>query len=183
MDDSTETTATLPPGDVDPNLIYIAVGKSIHRWEALEQALARLYLRLTAQPELPENYLAFGQANGTFMQRMTALVAAAEKHFIRYPDQSKEGAFQVIIERTHDLSIERHRIAHGHITMWGEFAIPQEKGPFTVSATMHYRWAPPYYGVRKLRTNPVGHNGETIDATSLQFEILHNQVAAFTDAL
>jgi hypothetical protein len=178
-----ETATSLPPGATDPNLIYISVGKSIHRWEQLEQAFARLYVKLTARPDLPESYLSFGQKNGTFTKRMAALVATAEAYFIKFPDQHKENAFQEIETRAQDLSIERHRIAHGHITMWGEFKIPEKKGPFVSTATMHYRWAPPFYGARKLRTNPVGHNAETIDAISQPFEELHNKVFAFTEVL
>lgn len=173
----------LPDGDLDPNLIYIAVGKSIHRWEGLEEALARLFLLFTNTPDLPFNYQAFGRDNGTFSRRIAALENAASSYFMFNPDQTSEGTFRDLVAEANDLSIERHRIAHGHITMWGEFKIPEVKGCFEVTSTMHYRWAPPFYAVEKLRTNPVGINGEAIDKMSQQFEDLHNRVYAFTESL
>jgi len=48
---------------------------------------------------------------------------------------------------------------------------------------MHYRWAPPFYGIEKLQTNPVGLNGAAIDVIAQQFGVLHNRVFAFTERL
>jgi hypothetical protein len=53
----------------------------------------------------------------------------------------------------------------------------------TVMMKVLYRWAPPWYGVRKLRTNPVGFNGHALDAISHHFEHLHSQVFSFTESL
>jgi hypothetical protein len=174
---------TLPPGDEDPNVIYIAVGKAIHRWEGLEEALARLALKMAGIGDLPQNYPPYGKENGTFRQRIAALQRRASHYFAVHPNQALEGEFASLLGEADDLSIERHRIAHGHITMWGEFKMPQGEGSFTVSASLLYRWAPPFYGVEKLRTNPVGLNGVGIDSVSQQFEELHNRVAVFTDAI
>ena len=113
---------------------------------------------------------------------MTALADAAEKYFAKSPDQQKEGAFQDILKQAYALSIERHRIAHGHITMGSKIDLPEEKGPSVVDVTFLYRWDPPFDGVRKLRTNPVGADAASIDATSRQFEDLNNKAIAFTDA-
>lgn len=173
----------LPPGDADPHVIYIAVGKAIHRWEQLEQAFARLCLKLAGIPDLPANYPRFGKENGTFAKRIATIEATAQSYFTVHPDQEREGQFAGAIRRVQELSIERHRIAHGHITQWAKIELPQEKGAFEVAATFLYRWAPPFYGVEKLRTDPIGACGAEIDATSEQFELLNHQVTAFTERL
>ena len=177
---------SLPPGDADPDLIYVAVGKSIHRWEGLESAFAKLYLKFVGLSDFPDNHLAYGSKNGIFTERMRAICAAAEIYFVKSPDQQKEGALIALVQRAQNLSGERHRIAHGHITQVGAFkpkGPADERGRVVMTATFLYRWAPPFYGLEKLRTNFVGINSATIEAISLQFEDLHNQVHAFTEAL
>lgn len=174
---------SIPPGDQDPNQIYIAVGKAIHRWECLEQELAALYLKFAGKPYEPEHFFAYGKENGTFVRRMTALTEAAEKYFVRHHDQRKEGEFQDLARRTHDLSITRHRIAHGRIVMGAAIPMPQEKGVHTVEVALLYRWAPPFYGQEKLRTNFIGDNAAQIEATGLQFEALNNEVVSFAESL
>lgn len=185
-DEATSAAPKLPPGDADPNLVYIAVGKAIHRWEGLEDALARLALKLAGIPDEPHNYPMIGKRNGMLRQRLAALEATAAYYFSLHPGQELEGEFASLIEDVTYLAIERHRIAHGHITMWGEIQLPEKmvKGEaFTMEMTPLYRWAPPWYGIEKLKTNPVGLNGAGIDEVSQQFEILHNRVHAFTEKI
>jgi len=179
----TASDGTLPPGDDDPHLVYIAVGKSIHRWEQMEETLARLALKLSGQSDGIENLPGFGKANGTFVRRISALGQAAQSYFAKHPDQALEGEFGAIVTEVNSLSIERHRIAHGHITMWGELKLPEEKGEFSVDVTMLYRWAPPWYGIEKLRTSPVGLNGAGIEQVSQKFEDLNNRALVFSESL
>lgn len=173
----------LPPGEVDPDVLYRAVGKAIHCWEGLETALARLALEFAGIPDDPMNLSEFGKQNGMFRQRISALQAAADGFFIRHPDQDIERHFSELRAAAENLAIERHRIAHGNITMWGQFKIPVVKGSFSVSSTVLYRWAPPFYGAEKLRADPVGLNCAGIEERISQFSDLHNRVFIFTERL
>lgn len=179
----TPLSLKLPPGDEDPSLIYVAVGMAIHRWESLEERLAGLALTFQGIPAIPPNLPGFGSRNGIFRMRLKALEDAGARYFVSNPDQSLEGQLASLIAKTNELSIERHRIAHGHITMWGEMQMPSHESYTDVRFTILYRWAPPWYGIDKLKTNPVGMNASGINAISEKFEDLAGVVAKFTAGL
>ena len=174
---------TLPPGEADPNQLYIAVGRAIHAWESMEEEFARLYARMMRLPELPKALSDYGSENRRFIDRVEALKSAADAHFVRFPDQNREEAMNRLIEDARELSIKRHRIAHGHITMWAEFHIPDTRGPFTAESTVLHRWGAPWYSFTNLRTDPVGGNAASIEAAQKEFEALHNRIAKFTSEL
>src|SRR5690348_13363128 len=119
-----EPKPTLPPGETDPNKLYIAVGRAIHAWESMEEAFARLYATMTGLPERPDALSDYGTENKRFGQRADALLEAANAYFVRSPNQEREGLLVQLIKDARDLAIKRHRIAHGHITMWTEFHLP-----------------------------------------------------------
>lgn len=176
--------AGLPPGETDPNLLYIAVGRAIHAWEGLEEELAQLYLLFAGLPYSPDTLAAFGKANRKFHERMIALGRAAEIHFVRHPNQQIEGDFKELLGSILELAIERHRIAHGHITMMAEVQLPPDHhGYFEVSAHMLYRWGSPFYAADNLRTDPFGVGASQIDAWHDAFSTAHNKVYAFIERL
>ena len=160
----------LPPGDHNVDVVYIAVGMAIHAWENMEQFLAHLWCRFQGLPIDLVSSVPYGEENGTFARRMSALANVAEKYFQSNPDQNMEGEFSSILNTVNELAIERHRIAHGHITLWMEFKIPEEKGYHSISASPSFRWAPPFYGTGKLRTNPVGLDATGISKIREKFE-------------
>jgi hypothetical protein len=177
---------TLPPGETDPDLLYSAVGRAIHAWENMESALARLYAKMTGLSEDPRALADYGSENRRFVDRLSALNDASEDYFRMLPDQNKEGELSIILKDTKDLSIKRHRIAHGMITMWTEFYMPEnvEKGKqFTLEGRVLYRWGAPFYSMINLRTDPVGGNAASIEFVQNEFENLCNRIAKFTDAL
>jgi hypothetical protein len=132
---------TLPPGETDPNQLYIAVGRAIHAWESMEISLARLYAMIAGLPETPMAFADYGSENKIFINRLAALNEAATAYFVNIPDQNREGELSDLLRDAKDLSIKRHRIAHGFVTMWAEFPIPQGvKGEFEVQAQVLYRW-------------------------------------------
>jgi hypothetical protein len=151
-----QSQGTLPEGDADPNLVYIAVGKAIHAWEGLEEALANLALKMSGIAESPDNLAAFGRRNRTFTERIAALTFASTSYFVRHHNQAIEGTFLRLIQSVENMAIERHRIAHGHISMAGEFNIPTGSGVTVVTARAFYRWAAPFYSMGNLRTDPFG---------------------------
>jgi hypothetical protein len=108
---------TLPPGETDPNVLYIAVGKAIHAWENMEYALARTFAAFNNLSEDPKELVAYGSEYGMFNQRIKALERAAEVYFICHSDQNLEGDFASLLEDATNLAIRRHRIAHGHVAM------------------------------------------------------------------
>lgn len=174
---------TLPPGDTNTDVVYIAVGMAVHAWENMEQFLAQLWCKFQGLPADQVSSVRYGEENGTFSRRMTALANAAEKYFQTHPDQDAEGDFSSIWDAVNELAIERHRIAHGHLTMWVEFKIPEEKGLHTVTASPLFRWAPPFYGISKLRTDPVGLNSHAIAEIRAKFEAITVRAEALSARL
>jgi len=151
----------------------------------MEEALARLYAKFSGLSEDPYALRDYGSENKRFAGRMTALRAAADVHFVQVPSQREEGEFDSIISEATALSIKRHRIAHGHITMWAEFRMPMPRptGAFELSATVLYRWGAPFYSMDNLRTDPVGVDSASIEVVQKEFEALHNRVFRLTNAL
>jgi hypothetical protein len=176
----------LQPGETDPNQLFNAVGRAINAWEKMEEALARLYAKLTGLPERPDALSDYGAENRIFSHRLQVLKSAAEAYFAKSPDAVRQAELANLLEDAKQLSIKRHRIAHGHITQWGEFQFPEdlERGkPFTMTSTVLYRWAAPWYSMTALRTDPVGRNAASIEAAQKEFEALHNRIAKLDSEL
>jgi len=174
---------TLPPGENDPNKLYIAVGRAIHAWEGMEEAFAHLYALMMGLPERPEALSDYGSENRRFVDRVEALKSAAQSYFVRLPNQNREAVMSRLIEDARELSIKRHRIAHGHITMWGEFPFPTARGYSTVETTLLYRWGAPWYSFMNLRTDPIGGDAASIEVAQKEFEALHNRIKDFASDL
>lgn len=187
MPDETIPAPALPEGETDPNVLYAAVGRAIHRWENMELALARLYVILSGLPDRPDSYVPYGTEYRKFSMRKVAVERAAEKFFVSRPDQMLEGELRRILQTLDELAIVRHRIAHGHITMWTEISLPSplpERGTaFEMRGTILYRWGAPFYSIGSLRTDPVGIGGAAVENLSAQFETVHNEIFRFTESL
>jgi hypothetical protein len=170
---------TLPPGENDPNKLYIAVGRAIHAWESMEESFARLYAAMKGLPERPDALSDYGTENNRFGKRADALQEAADAYFISAPDQYREAELTKLITDARDMSIKRHRIAHGHVTQWGEFQIPQGRGHHEIDVGLLYRWGAPWYSMVTLRTDPIGGDAASIDIAHKEFEALHNRIVKF----
>lgn len=173
-----------PHGDVDPNTVYAAVGQAIHAWESLESAVARLYLAFAGIPEGLDKLAAYGAANRRFVSRMAATRSTALVYFSKNPDQEMEGRLARLLEQTEELSIERHRIAHGHIVPIAIVEVPANAdGSFVVEAQAQYRWAVPFYSLQNLRAQPSGLASRDINLRRDQFMAQHIAIHEFTAAL
>ena len=184
--EDTPTVSALPEGDDDPNLTYIAVGRAIHAWEGLETALARLYLKMKKLPETPDHLADYGSQNRKFVDRVTAVNSAAYAYFVQRPNQEKEGEFCRLIEEVNELAIDRHRIAHGNITMVSELVPsgPIVKGqPFTLSGKFKYRWNPAFYSTGNLRTGVFGIGSKGLNIHHDKFQAKHREILSFTESL
>ena len=179
MNPQSQEDGVLPPGETDANVLYIAVGRAIHAWEGMEESLARIFAKMTGLPENPYALSDYGSENRRFVDRISAIKQAAHAYFIRNPDQALEGELDSILTAAIDLSIKRHRIAHGHISMWGHAKIPDTKGYFEVDMDIRFRWAAPFYSMTNLRTDPIGTNAASIDAVHDAFQNLNRRSAAF----
>jgi hypothetical protein len=134
-------------------------------------------------PETPGALSDCGAENRIFVERIGAQKSAANAYFIRLPNQCLEGKLCRLFTGAAALSIKRHRIAHGQISMWGEFKVPETQGSFQIEATMLYRWGAPWYSMVTLRTDPVGTDAAAINAAEEEFAALHNRVSAFIDEM
>lgn len=170
-------------GETDPNELYIAVGMAIHAWESMELALARLYFKFKGVDPAPHEYIDYGTKNAMLRNRITALSRTAEAYFVKAPDQTKEAEFDDILRSVELLSIRRHRIAHGYVSISGALnsVSVSSDGLLEISGTMLYRWATPFYAVEKLKTDIIGFDSNSIHSDRALFENLHNRVIEFIE--
>lgn len=171
-----------PLGETDPNLLYVAVGRAIHAWEGMEQALAYLYLKLSGKPDTPDNAAEYGSQYRVFRDRLNTLREALTTYSIRHHDQSLEGDITSLFNDVQALAITRHRIAHGHVTKFAEMTVPAAPVgiPFTLTGNVVYCWGPPFYGVESLRTNVFGMNAAQINAAHDSFSEAWNRAFHLT---
>ena len=164
------------------------VGRAIDAWERLEEQLARLALFLQGIPIGPQTLAAHGKANGIFKERLAATRKAGEHFFIGHPDQQKEGEFADLMTSIDELSIKRHRIAHGHGMQVTEFNVEHhaeemKAGVTTFTGTFVWRWGPAFYSMEKLRAGVPGFASWDIDQWREEFVAAQDAIGVFADSL
>jgi hypothetical protein len=98
--------------DLDVKVTYEWVGRIIDRWEQIEFTLARLHSVFAGDPDGSAALRAYG-AGRTVPERDAIIRAAAEKWFIRNPNQRREGRFNKFMQEVVGFSDRRNEIAHG----------------------------------------------------------------------
>ena len=166
-------------GDDTPETVYIAVGKAIHTWEAMEEELARLCLKLSNKEATHENLETYGRAHRIHSERIAAVGRAAEAYFRKHPNQQLEGDLSSLLADIEAMAIERHRVAYGHIA---SFLMVPPMGKFTVRDVLKkgkWRWACPFYSTGSLRTDPTGKSSRDLEDLTTSFGALSKRVQSF----
>jgi hypothetical protein len=181
----TSNQPPLPEGDENPDRLFAAVGHAITQWELLELEFAALYTIFEGMPRRIDAMRAYGNANPTVRFRLSALEEAADRHFVRQPDQSSEGEFVAIVRRARELTIERHRVAHGVIS-----ALPvirsedaDENGFVWIGQHVRYFLGAPWYSTETLGMHFAALSSREIDAHAISFAELRARIAALNQRL
>jgi hypothetical protein len=115
MSEPTHDTWDAPPipvhGDLDENITYAGVGRVLSGWEAMEAELSHLYAAFVGKFHQAEAYREYGTGR-IFTDRMKTLRTAAERYFVRHPNQSREGQFDCLAEIAVKFADRRNEVAH-----------------------------------------------------------------------
>jgi hypothetical protein len=168
--------ATFLPGDESPDRLFAAVGHAISCWEQMESQLAHLYTIFIGDPGRIDALADYGDENGIFKKRLAAVSRGGERFFAANPDQDNEGELRQVLDTALELSIERHRIAHGMIQPISTAGPPDEDGWIKLDRFVYYLGAP-WYATKKLRMSWISKGSAAIDAHAVQFIALANRIA------
>ncbi len=107
----------IPPlaarGNKYPATLYAAVGRALSGWELLELQLARIYAAFVGVPPIEAIAMPAYRGATTFGGRAAVIEEAAERHFIKHPDQAIENDFKTLICDARNFASRRNDIAHG----------------------------------------------------------------------
>ena len=112
-DDPTIPEGSLPAGEASEERLWTCVGHALTCWEHMESELAWLYTIFVDRPGNLGTLADYGDENGTFSKRLRCVLRESMNYFRKRPDQADEGEFSAIFHQATELSIVRHRIAHG----------------------------------------------------------------------
>jgi hypothetical protein len=176
-------TARLPGGDTDPCDTFASVGHALTAWEQMEAQLATTYSIFIGRPRQIDAMSNYGLTFRIFRERANAVLQASEKYFISCPDQCAEGDLRILISRATDLSIERHRIAHGILQAVPEYDARLKDQDGWVMPVVRYRLGAPWYAAEKLKSPIVGKESTEINLIAQKFSTLRDDVARYNVAL
>lgn len=163
--------------------IFAAVGYALTCWEQMELHLAGLHTILIEDPYSIGALTRFGKENRNFGERMAAIARAAESYAIRNPSQHTEGEITAFLARATDLSIERHRIAHGMLVLTPVAEIDEEKRIKYMPDQFTYWLGAPWYSLQSLRWGLIGKQTHVIKRHAAEFLSLAADVATLCESL
>ena len=109
----------IPPfpdhGDATEAITHIARSRALDEWELLEVALGFLDSRMA---RAAGSRIRYGSGQ-IFVKRLAIVEENARRFFVRYPNQAKEGDFDVLLCHIRAYSQRRHDIAHGVVQPLG----------------------------------------------------------------
>lgn len=156
---------------------FAAIGRALTEWESVEISLADLYSLFRGAPFVKQTVGEFGHRYATTVRRLAGLDDAAARYFVQKPGQEREGEFRRLRKAVEDLSIDRHRIAHGLVDRvnWGS--------PDGTIAT-GFALIAPWYAERRLgMTQNEAWDSSAIYAAGKRFLSLSGEITAFIRAV
>lgn len=168
--------------DGEAGIVYYAVGKALSTWEALEFEMSIFYFYFNENKPNLTDIDEFGSKFRITSERLNAVANSATKYFIKNPNQEIEAEFENILKRIKDMSIERHRIAHGILTIVAKprYSKHHKLGvdifnPFETE----YRLGAPWYALRRLKTHQHGISVDEIREKEKIFSQILDEVRNF----
>lgn len=180
-DDPTIPEGSLPAGEASEERLWTCVGHALTCWEHMESELAWLYTIFVDRPGNLGTLADYGDENGTFSKRLRCVLRESMNYFRKRPDQADEGEFSAIFHQATELSIVRHRIAHG-ITR-PVLATREIKVGWNAPDSYVYFLGAPWYAVQSLRTPWIGTNADGINRSARQFLELANRITLLNGKL
>lgn len=96
--------------------VYKWVGKCLSEWEHVEAALSRLYDVLLDRPSPSTAHRRYGEPR-LFEDRTAMVERAADRHFVRHPDERLRADLLDLLSRLREASRQRDEIAHGLVIL------------------------------------------------------------------
>jgi hypothetical protein len=139
--------------DLDDKVTYEWVGRIIDRWEKIEFTLARLQSVFVGDPDGNAALRTYGVGR-TVPERDAIIRSAAERWFVKNPDQRREGQFDKFMQAVVGFSDRRNEIAHGIVHQVSGFTF------FRAATTradylVQYAVIPAYHVMRRFHSNGV----------------------------
>lgn len=100
-------------GNKSPKALYQSIGQALTTWEYLEGTLANLYAAFCEKEYFDDAAnLEYGH-EANFRSRFHNLKKAADRYFVRYPNQETEGEFHELARHIEGYADRRNDVAHG----------------------------------------------------------------------
>lgn len=109
---SAASTRKPEPRGADRWDVYKWVGKCLSEWEYVESALARLYDLLLDKRSPSTAHRRYGEPH-LFEDRTGLVERAADRHFVKHPDEHLRADLRELLSRLCEASRQRDEIAHG----------------------------------------------------------------------
>jgi hypothetical protein len=141
----------IPPpevGDASEDITFASVGRALTRWEEFEVMFAQLFSTLVSKEDHSAAAMrAYGSVI-TFRGRAEMVRAAAEVHFMLFPNTDLQKTFKAFYNQViNHASARRNEIAHGIVRPFASVV----NGQFTRSFMLF----PPYYAANKNEINRI----------------------------
>lgn len=170
-----------PDGDPDELDIYVAVGRTLTKWECIEESLSGLYTLLIGAPGCLETYRQYGVDEKTFAYRSRAICDAAKNYFVSRPNQDDEGEVIRLVDRAAKMSVKRNRIAHGKVTSVKHFTLGDE-GAY-LDPVVRYHLGHPWFSGAQHNDRFPGLGSKEINLTISELEELEADIEDFVNRL
>lgn len=169
--------------DTTPDPVFRAVGIALTAWEHLELALAELYSILVEQPRIINAYAAYGNDNPIFAYRVQAICKACERYFISRAHHGRESQVADLLKEASDLSIDRHRVAHGIVQMMPAYDPRHKDEDGIVRGQPSFWLSAPWYAQDRLKPEALGIPSSRILEYADRFAALASRVRDLNSAL
>jgi hypothetical protein len=133
--------------DLSETPIYTNIGKVISAWEMIEFSLARLYSFFAGDPD-GEPIRDYGRGQ-IFKTRLDSLKVVAERWFVKFPDQAREGLFDRLCEELEKFADRRNEVAHATVLPINRLEFFVNLFGIEPNAPQQWLLIPPYHTVKK----------------------------------
>lgn len=133
-------------GDASEDDTHIGVGRIIDTWEVIEFDMCVLMAALNGDMSWDAMKL-YGESRN-FTERIADFARAAKRHFIRRPDQEREGRLNSLIDQIEQFSKRRNEVAHSIVMRINQIEYFRLHLTNQSTNVDQYAAIPPYHMIR-----------------------------------
>ena len=140
----------LPPfptaGDKKEDLTHVGIGRTMDAWESVEFELCLIMAALKGDPK-GEAMRLYGEKR-SFPYRLQDFQELVRQHFVRVPDQEREGRISSLIEEVDNFSKRRNDVAHSIVLPINQIEFFKQHLRRKDRSPNQYAAIPPYHRER-----------------------------------